>query len=155
MGLKLQKSYYYLFSEVGSQQGGRMAITYDIKKRIITVSQVGQQRNRLKKIKGAEPITKTGKVRMRAGRLKYGVKYSANAVRYFKGRTKIKDGKGRFWKIKILELGQSPYQESFGKAKRRQFMGGLKHRVSKHKFQGISQVPFSDITQTLKRRHNV
>lgn len=123
----------------------------DIKNRIFYVTQKIQQRNRLKKISGAEPITKTGKTRTRSGRLVYGLVYTKGLIKVINGRQKIRDKKGRYWNIQVLEAGKSPFQEKFGKPKK-QMMGKIKHKISKHKFTGYNSLPFSELTKNTKRR---
>jgi len=124
----------------------------DYKNKVIWVTRKQEQRRRIKKISGAEPKSKSGMVRLRAGKLFYGTQYTANAISFFDGRSKIKDGKNKFWTVKVLKPGQSPFLSKGKQPDKHSFMGKIKHRPSKHKFQGINGTDFSGLTITIKRR---
>uniref|UniRef100_A0A6M3LWB0 Uncharacterized protein n=1 Tax=viral metagenome TaxID=1070528 RepID=A0A6M3LWB0_9ZZZZ len=124
----------------------------DIDERTLWVTQRIQQRNWLKKIGGAEPKTRTGNLRARSGRLVYGLLYTSKLIKFISGRQKIRGKDGKYWNVKILEAGKSPFPEKGGQPKRYSVMQSVKHKVSKHKFTGYNKLQFSELTMKSKRR---
>lgn len=124
----------------------------DYKKRIVYILQKGTQRNRIKNIKGAEPKTKTGKMRFRQGRIAYGVQYTQTLINLIKGRTKIRGSDGRYWKTEHCDIGTTPFRIPFGKAKKIKVMGRIKHKPTKHKYQGYNKLDWSKTQDNVRRR---
>jgi hypothetical protein len=124
----------------------------DKKKRIIHIQQIGMQRNKLKHIKGAEPKTRSGETRPRQGKIAYGVGFIQSILDVLGDRTKIKGGDGKYWNIKRYKFGEYPFPLGFGKAKRIKVMGRIKHRPSKHKFQGVNRLDWSKTQDNIRRK---
>lgn len=124
----------------------------DIKNRTIIVTQKLTSLKRITKITGVEPLTSTGKVRLRSGRKIYGLLYNSGRIKELAGRSKIRDGKGKYWKIIIKAHGESPFLTKGSKVSKRRYMGGVKHYPCKHKFQGANRMNWGDLTLTQKRK---
>jgi hypothetical protein len=116
----------------------------DYKNRVVYILQTGTQRKRVK-VSGAERVKKNGDISFKQGRLKYGVSYTQSIKGLVGKKTKIRGKDGKYWKIKICDIGTTPFHQKFGKAKKRQVMGRVKHRNAKHKFQGINRLDWSKI----------
>jgi hypothetical protein len=117
-------------------KGGNMGVITDIKNRVIYITRPSISQDRIKNIYGEEPEKKG---RERKGRLKYGVSYSAIVLKRIQDRTKLKDGKGKFWKVIIKNIGEGFKPIGFGKASQSPKMGRI-HRIRRvSKYVGIVQ----------------
>jgi hypothetical protein len=82
--------------------------------------------------------------RMQGGKIKYGVNYTAELLKYFEGRTKIKGG-NKFWKIVVLDAGKGSVPETKSRGwvrPKRPVMGRIHHHFTHSKYPGLAQSRF-------------
>lgn len=132
---------------------------YKNKPLVIYITRKADQLKNTLNSKGVEPLDKDGEVRLRGGKLDYGVEYTADAIKYFNGRKEIQgtDKRNRKWGITICEIGTSPleFQKKGGRTEK-PVMGKCKTKTSwlKRKLSAsvLSQVAWSSIQDNLKKR---
>lgn len=126
----------------------------DIESRTIFITQLENPLQRIK-ITGAERENKDGEVVLKKPKFKYNVKYTAMLLKAIKTRCiKSTDKRYKAWQVKVLQPGQSPWQDKGGCSRKpsKVVPGKVKHIIRKRKFQGHNKMSWKDLTAQLKQK---